>query len=159
VADAKAAWLYNMIDLLAHRGPDDSGHYLDHSVDLGYRRLAIVDREEGRQPMFNEDGHLVLVYNGELYNYRELRCQLEAAGHRFRTATDSETILHLYGEYGEDAPARMRGMFAFAIWDLKLKNLFLARDRLGIKPLYYALYVSLITLSGGNFGTEDYGEN
>jgi len=138
--EGRASRLREMIGLLAHRGPDDAGHYLDHAVGLGYRRLAIVDRAGGRQPLFNEEADLVLVYNGELYNYRELRSQLEAAGHRFRTAADTETVVHLYEEYGEEAPAHMRGMFAFAIWDLKLKKLFLARDRLGIKPLYYTLY-------------------
>jgi len=138
--ETKAAWLKDMTALLAHRGPDDSGYYQDHAVGLGYRRLAIIDCAEGRQPMYNEDGSLVLIFNGELYNYRELRSQLEKAGHRFRTVSDSETILHLYEEYGEDAPLHMRGMFAFAIWDREAKKLFLARDRLGIKPLYYTLY-------------------
>jgi len=138
--EQKAAWLRDMIASLTHRGPDDGGRYLDHLAGLGYRRLAVIDGPGGRQPMYNEDGSLVLVYNGELYNYRELRRDLERAGHRFRTDADTETVLHLYEDYGEDAPVHMRGMFALALWDRKAGKLFLARDRLGIKPLYYALH-------------------
>ncbi|MDA8336773.1 MAG: asparagine synthase (glutamine-hydrolyzing) [Peptococcaceae bacterium] len=138
--EQKASWLKEMTGLMAHRGPDDRGYFADHAVGLGYRRLAVIDRASGRQPMYNEDESLVLVYNGELYNLPELRRALEQAGHRFRTSCDSEAILHLYEEYGEDAPLHMRGMFAFAIWDRVARKLFLARDRLGIKPLYYTLY-------------------
>ncbi|MHB1241337.1 MAG: asparagine synthase (glutamine-hydrolyzing) [Gammaproteobacteria bacterium] len=127
-----------MLDALRHRGPDDEGLHLAEGVALGQRRLSIIDLEGGHQPIANEDQTLRLVCNGEIYNYRELRKELEAAGHRFSTQSDSEVILHLYESVGERCVGRLRGMFAFAIWDARRRTLFAARDRLGQKPLFYA---------------------
>lgn len=124
---------------IVHRGPDDEGFYLSENVSLAMRRLSIIDLACGHQPMSNEDGTLWIVFNGEIYNHRELRPDLEARGHRYRTQSDTETILHLYEEYGRDCVERLRGMFAFAIWDTRKRHLFCARDRLGIKPFYYHL--------------------
>ena len=126
-----------MLARIAHRGPDGEGVDRIEGAALGHRRLAIIDLAGGRQPIRNEDGSLVLVGNGEIYNYRRLRRELEAAGHRFRTGSDNEVILHLYEEEGVDCLARLRGMFAFAIWDSRRRRLFAARDRLGQKPFYY----------------------
>jgi asparagine synthase (glutamine-hydrolysing) len=131
--------LVRMRDCLVHRGPDDGGVFLDRNVGLGHRRLSIVDLAGGHQPMSNEDGTLHITYNGEIYNYSDFRVQLEAAGHVYQTRCDTETILHLYEEHGERCVESLRGMFAFAIWDQTKRELFLARDRLGVKPLYYAL--------------------
>jgi asparagine synthase (glutamine-hydrolysing) len=127
------------VDLLQHRGPDDEGAvWLDEAVFLGHRRLTVIDLSAaGRQPMFNADGSLCLVYNGEVYNYRELRAQLCQRGHRFTSHTDTEVILHLYEEEHEEAFQALNGMFALALYDRKRQKLFLVRDRLGIKPLYY----------------------
>jgi asparagine synthase (glutamine-hydrolysing) len=122
---------------LVHRGPDSSGEYVDGPVGLAARRLSIIDLETGDQPIGNEDGTLHVVQNGEIYNYRELRRGLEQAGHRFRTSGDTEVILHLYEEHGDAFAERLRGMFAVAIWDARRRRLVLARDRFGIKPLYY----------------------
>ncbi len=122
---------------LVHRGPDSAGEYVDGPVALAARRLSIIDLETGDQPIGNEDGTLHVVQNGEIYNYRELRRGLERAGHRFRTSGDTEVILHLYEEHGEAFAERLRGMFAVAIWDARIRRLVLARDRFGIKPLYY----------------------
>jgi asparagine synthase (glutamine-hydrolysing) len=122
---------------IAHRGPDDEGFHLDRNVGLAMRRLSIVDLRTGHQPMPNEDNSVWIVFNGEIYNHRELRKPLEQKGHRYRTQSDTETIVHLYEEYGRDCVRHLRGMFAFAIWDTKRRVLLLARDRLGIKPLYY----------------------
>ena len=121
---------------IAHRGPDDENYYTSPNVSLAYRRLAIIDREKGNQPIFNEDGTKVIVYNGEVYNFRKLRERIEA-NHTFKTNSDTEVILHLYEEYGEEAIAQLNGMFAFAIYDSQADRLLLARDRFGIKPLYY----------------------
>lgn len=129
--------LKQMADCIAHRGPDDESYYLDSDIALGFRRLSIIDLAGGRQPMTNEDDSLVLTFNGEIYNFRELREELEAKGHIFKTQADSETILHGYEEYGNDLPKRLRGMFAFVIWDKREKKLFGARDMFGIKPFYY----------------------
>ena len=129
-----------MCQRMVHRGPDDEGYYLEGHVGLGMRRLQVIDLEGGHQPMSNEDGSLWIVFNGEIYNYQTLRRELEDQGHAFRTASDTETILHLYEEKGLDCLQDLRGMFAFAIWDVRQEELFLARDRLGQKPLYYALY-------------------
>ena len=126
-----------MCDAMTHRGPDDAGYYLHEQVGLGMRRLSIIDLDTGHQPVPNEDGSLRVVLNGEIYNYRELRTDLERRGHRFCTRTDTEVIVHLYEEYGEDCVRYLRGMFGLALWDERRKRLFLARDRLGIKPLYY----------------------
>ncbi len=134
-----------MMERIRHRGPDAGGTYIDSGIALGHRRLSIIDiTEQGDQPIFNEDRSLVLIYNGEIYNYREIRAALIAAGHTFRTQTDSEVLLHGYEEYGLDLPGKLRGMFAFVIWDVKRRRLFGARDFFGIKPLYY-------TLAGGSF--------
>ncbi len=126
-----------MADRIVHRGPDQADYYLDDDMALGFRRLSIIDLEGGSQPIQNEDGSKVLVFNGEIYNYRELREDLLKAGHVFKTKTDSEVLLHGYEEYGADLLSKLRGMFAFVIWDSKEKKLFGARDIFGIKPFYY----------------------
>jgi asparagine synthase (glutamine-hydrolysing) len=132
------ARLKRMRDALRHRGPDGAGLWIDGPVGLGHRRLAIVDLAGGHQPMANEDETVWIVFNGEIYNHAELRPELEARAHRYRTRSDTETILHLYEEGGERCVERLQGMFAFAIWDRTRGRLLLARDRLGIKPLYFA---------------------
>ena len=128
-----------MADLIAHRGPDGEGFYVDDQVALGHRRLSIIDLEGGTQPMFNEDGSLVTVFNGEIYNFMELREQLEQAGHIFSSHSDTEVLLHGYEEWGKELPAKLRGMFAFILWDKKNETLFGARDIFGIKPYYLSL--------------------
>ena len=128
-----------MTATLRHRGPDSEGFFVAPGIAFGFRRLAIIDLAGGDQPIANEDGSIIAVCNGEIYNFVELRGELEARGHRFRTGSDTETILHLYEERGPDCVHSLRGMFAFAIWDSRLRRLMLARDRLGIKPLHYAL--------------------
>src|SRR6059036_1468625 len=125
-------------DVLRHRGPDGEGLWSEGPVGLGFRRLAIIDVEGGAQPMPNEDGSVWVVFNGEIYNHAALRPWLEARGHRYRTRSDTETIVHLYEEEGARCVERLQGMFAFAVWDRARQRLLLARDRLGIKPLYYA---------------------
>jgi len=128
-----------MTAAMVHRGPDDAGIYVGDGVSLGHRRLSVIDLSpDGQQPMCNEDGSVRLVFNGEIYNFVELRSTLEAAGHVFRSRSDSEVIVHAYEEYGPGCLERLRGMFALAIWDENTQTLFLARDRVGIKPLYYA---------------------
>jgi asparagine synthase (glutamine-hydrolysing) len=129
--------LERMRDMITHRGPDDEGIFVDGHVGLGHRRLSIVDVAAGHQPMTNEDGSLHITYNGEIYNHADFRESLEARGHVYRTHCDTETILHLYEEEGVRCVERLRGMFAFAIWDARRRELFVARDRLGVKPLYY----------------------
>jgi len=129
--------LKRMTDAIVHRGPDDDGYHVDGDAGLGFRRLSIIDVAGGHQPIFNEDGTCAIIFNGEIYNYRGLRQGLLARGHRFKTTSDSETILHLYEEQGPECIQSLRGMFAFAIWDARRRHLLLARDRLGIKPLYY----------------------
>src|SRR5262245_25635429 len=129
--------LRRMRDAMVHRGPDDAGLYLDGSIALGHRRLSVIDLSpDGHQPMPNEDQTVWLVFNGEIYNYVELRAELLQRGHRFRSKTDSEVIIHLYEELGARCVDRLNGMFAFAIWDARKRLLFGARDRLGIKPFY-----------------------
>jgi asparagine synthase (glutamine-hydrolysing) len=123
---------------ILHRGPDDEGFFVEGNAGLAIRRLSIIDVKSGHQPLTNEDESIWIVYNGELYNHLELRQQLELRGHRYRTRSDTEAIVHLYEEYGRDCVKHLRGMFAFAIWDRPARRLFIARDRLGIKPLYYA---------------------
>ena len=130
--------LHAMNEAIHHRGPDEDGHYLKGRVALAMRRLAIIDLAGGQQPIANEEGTAWIVFNGEIYNYRELKDRLEELGHRFRTDCDTEAIVHAYEEYGADAPKHLRGMFAFAIWDERKEELFLARDRVGKKPLLYA---------------------
>src|SRR3569623_1054569 len=122
-----------------HRGPDEGGIHVEPGVGFGHRRLSIIDLSSGQQPLFNVDGLVVVVFNGEIYNYQELMAELIAAGHTFRTRSDTEVIVLAWEQWGEACVERMRGMFAFAIWDRNRKTLFLARDRLGVKPLYYAL--------------------
>jgi asparagine synthase (glutamine-hydrolysing) len=131
--------IHAMMERIVHRGPDDSGIYLSGSIGLGHRRLSIIDLSAGKQPISNEDGTVWVTYNGEIYNYRDLRSQLIAHGHRFRTATDTETIVHLYEEYGLRCVEKLSGMFSFALWDDKRKLAMIARDRVGIKPLYYCI--------------------
>ena len=132
------ALIRRMADRIVHRGPDQEGFFCTDGMSLGFRRLSIIDlSENGSQPMFNEDNTVCLVFNGEIYNFQELRPQLEAKGHRFRSNTDSEVILHGYEEYGIDVVNHLRGMFGFALYDTVRKRLLLARDRIGIKPLYY----------------------
>jgi asparagine synthase (glutamine-hydrolysing) len=131
--------LRRMCDVMAHRGPDDDGIFTQGRIGLGMRRLSIVDLATGHQPLSNEDGSIWVVFNGEIYNHRALREDLISRGHGYRTQSDTETIVHLYEEYGKDCVRHLRGMFAFAIWDARRKSLFIARDRLGIKPLYYRL--------------------
>ena len=135
-----ASVVERMRDLITHRGPDDAGLFIDRraQVGLGHRRLSIVDVSAGHQPMTNEDGSLHIIFNGEIYNHADYRPGLKARGHTYTTNCDTETILHLYEEYGERCVEHLRGMFAFAIWDQRKAELFIARDRLGVKPLYYA---------------------
>lgn len=132
--------LKSSVDALRHRGPDDSGSFYEDNIFLGFRRLSIIDLKGGAQPIFNEDRSKCIIFNGEIYNFLQLRDDLLTKGHRFSTRSDTETILHAYEEWGEECVKYLRGMFAFAIWDSKAKRLFLARDRLGIKPLFYAEY-------------------
>jgi len=138
-AQVDPALLRGMCAAMAHRGPDDEGIYTHGCVGLGMRRLSIIDLRTGHQPISNEDGTVWIVFNGEIYNYAALREQLLALGHSFRTNCDTEAIVHLYEEYGHECVRHLQGMFAFAIWDETQRRLFVARDRLGIKPLYYRL--------------------
>lgn len=134
------ALLRRMTETLVHRGPDEDGITVRERVGLGHRRLSIIDVAGGRQPIFNEDGDIAIVFNGEIYNYKELAQIVEARNHKLRTLSDTETIVHLYEEYGEGCVSMLRGMFAFAIWDGRQNRMLLARDRLGKKPLYYSDY-------------------
>ena len=134
---AAAPCVERMASVLAHRGPDDGTIHLDGPVGLGHRRLSIIDVAGGAQPIFNEDRSKAIIFNGEIYNFRPLTERLKQLGHRFATHSDTEAIVHAYEEYGEDCVRHLRGMFAFAIWDASRQELFLARDRVGIKPLYY----------------------
>jgi asparagine synthase (glutamine-hydrolysing) len=141
--------LRDMLHVLEHRGPDDLGIYTDKDFAFGMRRLSIIDLGGGKQPIGNEDGSVITVCNGEIYNFRSLREQLQIRGHSFRTASDTEVVVHLYEDFGEECVQHLRGMFGLAVWDTKRRRLFLARDRLGIKPLYF-------TRKGGTliFGSE-----
>jgi asparagine synthase (glutamine-hydrolysing) len=132
--------LHSMCERLIHRGPDSEGLFLSHGVALGMRRLAIIDLVTGEQPVFNEDRSVAVVLNGEIYNYRELRSELEAKGHSFRSASDTEVLPHLYEEYGKQMVQHLNGMFAFALWDARQKRLLIARDRFGEKPLYWGIF-------------------
>ena len=129
--------LQGMMDAIAHRGPDGQGQFIEGPAALGQRRLSIIDLEGGKQPMFNEDGSLVCIFNGEIYNFQTLREELIAAGHTFATRSDTEVLLHGYEQWGNQLPGKLRGMFTFAIWDRKNETLFCARDHFGIKPFYY----------------------
>ena len=124
-----------MRDVITHRGPDEAGTHCDEFAGLVHRRLSIVDLASGQQPLSNEDGSIWIVFNGEIYNHAEIRPELEAAGHVYRTRCDTETIVHAYEQWGDSCVERFRSMFAFAIWDAPRRRLLLARDRLGIKPL------------------------
>jgi len=138
-ATVSPALVRAMADTIEHRGPDDEGYYTSGPVGLGFRRLSIIDLKTGHQPLSNEDGSVWVTFNGEIYNYQELRKYLLTKGHKFNTDTDTEVIVHLYEELGEGCVEKLQGMFAFAIWDERQAVLFLARDRVGIKPLYYYL--------------------
>ena len=131
--------LTRMMDRIAHRGPDSAGQYIDDKAYLGFRRLSIIDLDNGSQPMFNENKKIVITFNGEIYNHMELRQELIAKGHVFANNSDTEVLIHAYEEYGEDMLNRLRGMFAFVIWDSQKETIFAARDYFGIKPLYYAV--------------------
>ena len=137
-AEAQAPVLERMADTMAHRGPDDRGAYLDGPVGLAHRRLSIIDLSPaGRQPMCNEDRTVWVTANGEIYNFPEIRGELENAGHHFSSNTDTEVIVHAYEEWGLDCLSRFNGMFAFGLWDSRKRRLWLVRDRIGIKPLFY----------------------
>ncbi len=136
-ARPERSWLEAAADALTHRGPDDAGFLIEEGVGLAFRRLSIVDVATGHQPLSNEDGSVWIVYNGEIYNHADVRGELEARGHHYRTQSDTETIVHAYEEWGEDCVTRLRGMFAFAIFDRGRRQMFVARDRVGIKPLYW----------------------
>ena len=131
--------LVRMTGKLVHRGPDSAGYFVDHYVALGFRRLSIIDLESGDQPIYNEDGSVVLMCNGEIFNYLELKKVLIQKGHSFRTKSDVEVLLHLYEEHGIDFLDKLNGQFAFVIYDRKNRRLFLARDHFGINPLYYTI--------------------
>jgi asparagine synthase (glutamine-hydrolysing) len=143
------ALVKSMADAIDHRGPDDEGFYVSGEIGLGFRRLSIIDLSGGHQPLSNEDGTVWIVFNGEIYNYQTLREELIAKGHTFKTKSDTEVIVHLYEDYGVDCVSKLRGMFAFAVWNTNKKTLFLARDRVGIKPLYYYLGKNFLS-----FGSE-----
>jgi asparagine synthase (glutamine-hydrolysing) len=137
--DARMELLDGMCQVIRHRGPDDQGVMLEHGVALGMRRLSIIDLTGGRQPISNEDGTITIVFNGEIYNYRDLQADLRSRGHQFVTNSDTETIVHSYEEHGVSCVDQLRGMFSFALWDEREKKLFIARDRVGKKPLYYSI--------------------
>src|SRR5690606_26715935 len=132
------ALLREMNSTLLHRGPDGEGFHFEPGVALGHRRLSIIDLAGGKQPLYNEDETVVVTYNGEIYDFKEIERELTSRGHRFRTRCDTEVIVHAWEEWGPECLLRFNGMFAFGLWDRKKEILFLARDRLGVKPLYYA---------------------
>ncbi len=136
--------LTNMMDKIVHRGPDSAGQYIDEKISMGFRRLSIIDLDNGSQPMFNEDKTIVITFNGEIYNHQELRQELIEKGHVFANNADTEVLIHAYEEYGEDMLCKLRGMFAFVIWDSVKETVFAARDFFGIKPFYY-------TIANGHF--------
>src|ERR1041385_9196331 len=146
---ADSSVVRRMCSAMTHRGPDDEGVYADGPVGIGMRRLSIIDVAGGHQPISNETGTVWIVFNGEIYNHAELRRTLEPLGHRYRTNSDTETIVHLYEEYGHECVNHLRGMFALAVWDRKKRTLFVARDRLVINPLSYRA-----TPQGLLFGSE-----
>ena len=130
-------WLGRMAQRMSHRGPDGQGLWSDGHIGLVHRRLSIIDLETGSQPMSNEDGSLWVVFNGEIYNFMELRKDLESRGHLFRTASDTEVLVHGYEQWGREVVSKLNGMFAFSVWDSRAGRLLMARDRLGVKPFYY----------------------
>ena len=134
----KESLIQKMMDRIIHRGPDDAGQFVDEHAALGHRRLSFVDVKSGKQPIFNENENLAILFNGEIYNFQPLREELIAAGHHFSTKTDTEVILHGYEQWGDDVCKKLRGMFAFVIWNRQTQEMFGARDHFGIKPLYYA---------------------
>jgi asparagine synthase (glutamine-hydrolysing) len=146
--EVSRAALHRMNESQLHRGPDEGSLHLEPGVGLGHRRLSIIDVATGQQPLFNEDGSVVVVFNGEIYNYQSLIPELQAAGHVFRTKSDTEVIVHAWEQWGESCVERFRGMFALALWDRKRQTFFMARDRLGVKPLYYALLPDGMLLFG-----------
>src|ERR1041385_1087152 len=137
--DERAQTLERMCHVIRHRGPDDQGTLLTRGAALGMRRLSIIDLAGGKQPICNEDGNVTIVFNGEIYNYRDLQKNLESMGHCFRTNSDTETIVHAYEAFGPSCVNHLRGMFAFAIWDKSEQRMFIARDRVGKKPLYFSI--------------------
>jgi asparagine synthase (glutamine-hydrolysing) len=136
--DFERALMQRMNESQHHRGPDECGVHVEPGVAFGHKRLSIIDLSTGQQPLWNEDHSVVIVYNGEIYNYQSLIPELTALGHRFRTKSDTEVIVHAWEAWGPACVDRFRGMFAFALWDRNQRTLFLARDRLGVKPLHYA---------------------
>jgi asparagine synthase (glutamine-hydrolysing) len=152
-ADERAQILDRMCRVITHRGPDDQGVLVQPGVALGMRRLSIIDLSGGHQPISNEDGSVTIVFNGEIYNYRELQSLLQSRGHEFKTNSDTETIVHAYEEFGASCVDHLRGMFAFAIWDERQKTLFIARDRVGKKPLYYSITSSGTFVFGSELKT------
>src|SRR5436190_2316819 len=137
--EERAEILANMCEVIRYRGPDDEGFLLKDGVALGMRRLSIIDLAGGHQPISGEDGSVTIVFNGEIYNFQELTPELEKRGHTFKTHSDTEAIVHAYEEYGTACANHLRGMFAFAIWDHRKRELYIARDRVGKKPLYYTV--------------------
>src|SRR6187401_2208873 len=134
------AVLHSMCETIVHRGPNSEGLWMDDQVALGMRRLSIIDLKTGDQPVYSEDKSVIVMMNGELYNFREVRADLEKRGHKFVTQTDTKIVPHLYQEYGEDFVDHINGMFAISLWDTRRKRLILARDRYGEKPLYYGIF-------------------
>ncbi|HNS91408.1 MAG TPA: asparagine synthetase B, partial [Thauera sp.] len=137
--DFERALMQRMNDVQHHRGPDEGGYHFEPGVALAHRRLSIIDLATGQQPLFNEDGSVAVVFNGEIYNFQELVPELEALGHVFHTRSDTEVIVHAWEAWGEDCVQRFRGMFAFALHDRNRDTFFMARDRLAVKPMFYAL--------------------
>lgn len=145
--DNSRSVLKEMMDKIAHRGPDDEGMYVDNDVAIGHRRLSIIDLNKGAQPMYNETGDIAIVFNGEIYNYKDIREDLISKGHSFANDSDTEVLVHGYEEYGKDLLTKLRGMFAFVIWDSEKKTLFGARDYFGIKPFYYSMIDDVLVFS------------